>query len=592
MALTLMGISLFSTNVHAQRARIAPEAASNRATKSATTAKTYMIAAANPLAVKAGLEMLARGGSAVDAAIAVQLVLNLVEPQSSGLGGGAFLLHWNSATKTLKTYDGREQAPASAHPNRFLRQGKRIPFRKAVKSGLSIGIPGLARLLAHAHSRHGKLPWKALFQPAINLAEQGFRVSSRLALLLYLQGPETFVPSARAYFFDKTGASRPIGYLLKNPDFARTLRLLRDQGAASFYEGPIANSIIEAVRAAPNFKGDITAADLKAYRVIERPPICITYRRHNICGMGPPSSGAITVAQAMKILEHFELGTSPRDALRPSLMHLIAEAEKLAFADRNRYLADPEFVAIPTGLLNETYLAARAKLIDPRRAATSPPAPGLPPSTSLQKFGKDATKESVGTSHISIIDANGNAVSMTTTIESAFGSGSWAGGFLLNNELTDFSFHPKDRQGRPIANRVESGKRPRSSMAPTMVFDQQGRLEMVLGSPGGSRIILYVIKALVGIIDWKLDPQTTAAMINFGSRGKSFELEYDAAFTTVDILAPWRHAPAIWHAIRMKPLGHRIRPDWMTSGLHILVRRNGIILGAADPRREGIARGK
>ncbi|HUS98678.1 MAG TPA: gamma-glutamyltransferase family protein, partial [Hyphomicrobiaceae bacterium] len=526
-----------------------------------------------------------------DAAIAVQLVLNLVEPQSSGIGGGAFLLHWHQATATLKTYDGREQAPASAHPGRFIRDGKPIPFRQTVKSGLSIGIPGLVRLMAHAHERHGKLPWAELFRPAIRLSETGFRVSPRLALLLFLQGPENFSPAARTYFFDASGKPRAAGHLLRNPAFAQTLRLIRDNGAKAFYEGTIADAVVAAVRDAPNFAGDITPADLRNYTVKERAPVCISYRTRKICGMGPPSSGAITVAQTMKLLERFDLGNGPRHALRPALMHLIAEAEKLAYADRNRYLADPDFAPIPAGLLDDAYLAMRAKNISPLKATNIRVKPGRPPGLGPQAFGRDATRESVGTSHISIIDADGNAVSMTTTIESAFGSGSWAAGFLLNNELTDFSMRPADKSGRPIANRVEAGKRPRSSMAPTLVFDNRGKLEMVLGSPGGSRIILYVIKALVGMIDWKLDPQAAASMINFGSRGQGFELEFDAALTTDALFAPWLHAPAVWHAIHLRPYGHRIRPDWMTSGLHILMRRNGRIIGAADPRREGIALG-
>lgn len=577
----------------AQRARVAPEAASGRTDKGLATGTRYMVSAANPLAVDAGAAMLEAGGSAVDAAIAVQLVLNLVEPQSSGIGGGAFLMHWDAASGTLKSYDGREQAPASAQPDRFLRDGKRLPFRKVIKSGLSVGTPGLVRLLKHAHDRHGKLPWQKLFEPPIRLAEQGFAVSPRLSLLLFLQGPDAFAPAARQYFFDTNGRPRAVGFQLKNPEFAATLRAISDRGPDAFYSGPVAKAIIAAVRDAPNFTGDLTLADLASYQVKERRPVCVGYRSHRVCGMGPPSSGAHTVNQTLALLESFDLGRSPRDALRPSLMHLIAEAQKLAYADRNRYLADPDFVAIPRDLLDPAYIAKRRELIDPLRAAQGRVPPGVPPSLASQSsFGRDATQEASGTSHISIVDAAGNAVSMTTTIESAFGSGLWAAGFLLNNELTDFSFLPADKHGRPIANRVEGGKRPRSSMAPTIVFDETGALKAVLGSPGGSRIILYVLKALVGLIDWKLDAQQAAALINFGSRGRDFELEFDAALTTQAILAPWKHRPAIWHAIRMKPFGHRIRPDWMTSGLHIVVRRKGMLEGAADPRREGIAKGQ
>jgi gamma-glutamyltranspeptidase/glutathione hydrolase len=576
----------------AQRARIAPEAGSGHATKTTTTARKYMIAAANPLAAAAGLEMLRAGGSAVDAAIAAQLVLNLVEPQSSGIGGGAFLVHWDARLASLKTYDGREQAPAAAKPNRFIRDGKRIPFPKAVKSGLSVGVPGLVRLLEHAHARHGKLPWRKLFEPAIRLSEEGFRVSPRLALLLSVQGPATFAPAARQYFFAGDGSARAAGTVLKNPEFAATLRAIRDRGSRAFYEGPIAEAIVATVSRAGNFKGDLTLADLAGYTVKERPPVCIRYRGKNVCGMGPPSSGAVTVAQTLKMLERFDLGRSPRDALRPSLLHLIAEAEKLAYADRNRYLADPDFVTIPSGLLDSRYLAARARLINPLRAMTEPAKPGVPADVRASAFGIDATREANGTSHISVVDADGNAVSMTTTIESAFGSGLWAAGFLLNNELTDFSFPPIDSHGRPVANRVEGGKRPRSSMAPTIVLDGDGRFKAALGSPGGSRIILYVIKSLIGLIDWKLDAQTAAAMINFGSRERRFELEFDASAATADVFLSLKHKPAVWHAIRLKPYGHRIRPDLMTSGLHIIVRRDNGLEGAADPRREGVALGE
>jgi gamma-glutamyltranspeptidase / glutathione hydrolase len=589
----ILAVVIVTDQASAQRARIAPEAASGHVEKGLATARRFMVTAANPLAVEAGFEILAAGGSAVDAAIATQLVLNLVEPQSSGIGGGAFLLHWDATSAALRTYDGREQAPAAAKADRFLRDDTPLPFSKVVKSGLSVGVPGLVRLLEHVHERHGKLPWQRLFAPAIRLSEEGFRVSPRLSLLLYLQGPDAFAPDARHYFFDADGDARSAGFLLKNPEFATTLRAIRDQGPAAFYTGPIAQAMVDAIANAPNYAGDLTLADLAGYQVKDRPPICITYRRNRVCGMGPPSSGAITVNQTLGLLEGFDLGSSPRDALRPSLMHLIAEAQKLAYADRNRYLADPDFVSIPQGLLDSEYLTSRRKLIDPLKAARHRVMPGRPPGLDKRaSFGIDATREAAGTSHISIVDAEGNAVSMTTTIESAFGSGLWAAGFLLNNELTDFSFRPFDASGRPIANRVEGGKRPRSSMAPTIVLDDSGGLKAVLGSPGGSRIILYVLKALVGIIDWKLDAQTAAAMINFGSRGRDFELEYDAAFATRDILKPWQHAPAVWHAIRLRPFGHRIRPDWMTSGLHIIVRRNGMLEGAADPRREGIALGQ
>ena len=595
LVLIVLLMSFTVTAAKAQDGRIAPEADTGRYTKQAATAKNYMVSAANPLAVEAGLKMLRQGGSAIDAAIAVQLVLNLVEPQSSGIGGGAFLLYWDKTARELKTYDGREMAPAAAKPDRFMRDGKRLPFWSAVKSGLSIGVPGLVKLLEHAHQRHGKLPWKELFAPAIELATNGFEVSPRLTNLLWLQTPQRFTKNARAYFFnaaknDATPKAWPAGHLLKNPEFAKTLIAIRDGGSQAFYEGTIAQAIVEATSQAPNFAGDITLGDLAAYEVKERPPVCSPYRKHNVCGMGPPSSGALTVAQVLKLVERWSLGKGAGAALNPQAMHLLAEAGKLAFADRNRYMADTDFVSVPEGLLDDGYVASRAKAINPTHAMKRPK-PGRPPGVQSAHYGRDATRESVGTSHISIIDKDGHAVSMTTTIESAFGSGVWAAGFLLNNELTDFSFRPSDRNGRPIANRVAAGKRPRSSMAPTIIFDSQGDVKAVLGSPGGSRIILYVIKAVVGIVDWKLDAQAAASLRNFGSRGSGFELEFGEAFTLASPLAVLRQAPSIWHGIRMRPFGHRLRPSLMTSGLHIITREKGVLIGGADPRREGVARG-
>ncbi|MGI9479722.1 MAG: gamma-glutamyltransferase [Hyphomicrobiaceae bacterium] len=585
-------MTLVAAAAEAQRARIAPEAASGRYAKNAAQAQKYMVAAANPHAVEAGLAMLRQGGSAVDAAIAVQLVLNLVEPQSSGIGGGAFLLHWDAARKSLVTYDGRETAPATAKPDRFMANGKRRPFRKVVKSGLSVGVPGLVRLLEVAHQKHGRLAWAKLFEPAIKLAEEGFRVSPRLNFLLaWVASPASFAPDARAYFYDAAGKARRVGHTLRNPAFAATLRRIAAAGADAFYTGEVAAAIVKAVAEAPNYTGDITLGDLAGYRVRQRDPVCVTYRAAKVCGMGPPSSGATTVAQILKLAEPFDLAGSPTRPMNTRALHILGEAGRLAFADRNRYVGDPDFVPVPVaGLLNETYLSARAKRINPSRAAVAV-RPGVPPSASRDGFGIDDTRESVGTSHISIVDGSGNAVSMTTTIESAFGSGLWAAGFLLNNELTDFSFRPVDRAGRPIANRVGPGKRPRSSMAPTILFDGDGRFRAALGSPGGSRIILYVAKALVAMIDWRLDPQSAVALANFGNRGRAFEIEYDPSLTTATVLAPWSTVPSIWRGIRLRALGHRVRPDLMTSGLHVVERRGGRLYGGADPRREGVARG-
>ena len=542
------------------------------------TAKQAMIAAAHPLAVEAGLEILRAGGSAADAAIAVQLVLNLVEPQSSGIGGGAFALHWDAGKRQLVSYDGRETAPAAAKADRFMRGKSPMPFEKAIFGGASVGVPGTMRLLETLHKQHGRLPWARLFEPAIRIAEQGFPVSSRLHLLLGWYGPASFAPRARAYFFDSGGSAHPIGSLLKSPELAATLRAIAEGGADAFYKGPIAEAVVAAVRNAPNTQGDVTLADLAGYTVKVREPLCFMYRANRICGMGPPSSGAIAVGQILKLVEPFDLGKGPADALNPRALHLIAEAQRLAFADRDRYVADPDFITVPTTLLDATYLGGRRTLIKPDAAMLKPSA-GTPPKIGSLAPGVDDTVEQDGTTHLSIVDRDGNIVSMTSTIESGFGSRVWAAGFLLNNELTDFALSPVDRAGRPLANAVGAGKRPRSSMAPTVVFDAQGQPWAVLGSPGGSRIILYVAKTLVALIDWKLDAQSAAALMNFGSRGGRFEIEID-------------HRSALWHALKMRPYGHRIAADYLASGTHVIVRRPDQRLeGGADPRREGVALG-
>lgn len=561
----------------AQRGEIAPEAATGTSARTLATATRHMISAASPQAAEAGRAMLRAGGSAIDASIAAQLVLGLVEPQSSGLGGGAFILHHDGRTGELTTYDGREQAPAAARPDRFLRDGRPIPYDTAVHSGLSVGVPGLLRLMEMVHAKHGRLPWAALFEPAIGLAEAGFPVSRRLNLLLRWMGPRSFAPAARDYFFDASGAPRAVGERLRNPDYAAALRRIAAEGSRAFHLGATADAIVAAVTAAPNAAGDITHADLAGYAVRPRPPLCTPYRAYRICGMGPPSSGGLAVAQTLAMLERFDLGHAPSDALNVTALHLIAEAQKLAYADRNFYVADPDFVTVPTGgLADGTYLAGRAAAIDPLRAMP-PPDAGQPPGLDRQSFGLDATRESVGTTHLSVIDGDGSAVSMTSTIEAAFGSRLWAAGFLLNNELTDFSFFPADSSGRAVANRVEGGKRPRSSMAPTIVYDPGGRVFAVLGSPGGARIPLYVIKALVALIDWRVDAQTATSIANFGSRGGPLEIE-----------AGWG---SVWQALRLAALGHRIEIDLLTSGTHVVVRRGDRLEGGADPRREGVALG-
>jgi gamma-glutamyltranspeptidase / glutathione hydrolase len=560
----------------AQRQLFEPEATTTRVEGTLARAKSFMITTSSEPASEAGREMLRAGGSAVDAAIAAQLVLGLVEPQSSGLGGGAFLLHWDKAAGSLVAYDGRETAPASAKPDRFLVEGKPMPFDRAVHSGLSIGTPGLVKLLKDVHEKHGKLVWQRLFEPAIRLAEAGFTVTPRLHLLLRMTGPDAFDARGRRYFFDENGSPVSAGTVIKNPDYAATLRAIAEKGPDGFYEGPVAGAVLAAVAQAPNVPGDLSAADLAAYKVETREPVCVHYRVYKVCSMGPPSSGGIAIAQILTLIEPFDLGQASDGKVPAGGMHLILEAEKLAYADRGRYLADPAFVPVPSGLTDGAYLAERRKLIDPAKAMPPPP-PGLPPGLAKRAFGIDATHETTGTSHLSIIDADGNAVAMTTTIEGVFGSGVMAAGFLLNNELTDFSFMPTDAEGQPIANRVEGGKRPRSTMSPTIVFDEKGNVFAVAGSPGGGRIIQFVTKALVAMIDWKLDAYQASALMNFGSMGQGADLETD-----------WQATLA---GLRLKDFGHDVHVDLMNSGLNLLTVHDGVITGASDPRREGAALG-
>ena len=594
MWLALLLLALSPWQASAQPTPAQPEAATSWRTLTAVQARRQMVVAANPYAAEAGRDILRAGGSAVDAAIAVQLMLGLVEPQSSGLGGGAFLLHWDARTRALKSYDGRETAPAAARPDRFLIDGRPLAFGSAVRSGLSVGTPGAVRLMELAHQRHGRLPWAQLFEPAIRVSEAGFLVSPRLQSLLRSEGAGGFSPDARAYLFDAAGEVWPVGHRLRNETYATTLRRIARDGAKGFYEGPVALAITTAVIGAPGQRGDLTLADLAGYRARERDPVCVPYRDHRVCGMGPPSSGGTAIAQALMLLDGFDIGKGRAVAMNSAGLHLIAEATKLAFADRNWYSADPDFVPQPAGLVDPGYIAERRRLIDPL-APNRNVYPGLPPGRAKIALGEDDTREAAGTTHLSIIDAEGNVVAMTSSIEAGFGSRLWAAGFLLNNQLTDFSFRPRDRDGQPIANRVEALKRPRSSMAPTIVFDARGTPVVATGSPGGTRIIPYVLKSLVAIIDWQLDAQVAASLPNFGSRGGSFEFEGPLA---------QGHAPAAilrraeqWHrtlrfTIGLQPFGQSVAYADMTSGLHIIVRLpDGRLEGGADPRREGIALG-
>ncbi|MBA2126783.1 gamma-glutamyltransferase [Hyphomicrobium methylovorum] len=575
--LVAFGFVIAAAAVSAQDMRPAPEASSGFREKHVVVADHQMIVAADPLAAEAGREMLRRGGSAVDAAIATEMVLGLVEPQSSGLGGGGFIVYFDAKSRSLETFDGRETAPAAAKPDRFLTSdGKPMAFPDAVNSGLSVGVPGLMRMLEDAHTRYGKLPWADLFKPAIALAENGFPVSQRLATLLALLKPDDFAPAVRGYFFDEAGTPRTAGTILKNSEYAATLKSIAEKGASALYEGPIAESIVAAVKNAPRHPGDLTLADLKSYVAKERPATCVDYRERRVCGMGPPSSGALTVGSTLKLIEPFPQVQGVDARMSAPALHIVAEAQKLAFADRNRYIADPDHIGVPSGLLDAVYLDERRRLIDATRAMEKAE-PGFPPGLAKKTFGIDATHEVPGTTHVSIIDGDGNALAMTVTIENAFGSRLWASGFLLNNELTDFSFEPVDANGDAIANAVAGGKRPRSSMAPTIVLGRDGLPEIVTGSPGGSQIILYVVKNLVALMDWGLDAQQAVALPNFGSQGGPLIIEYSDNF--------------IWPAFELTSYGHVISRTTMTSGVHTIVRRNGHLEGGADPRREGIALG-
>ncbi|MBL8663148.1 MAG: gamma-glutamyltransferase [Candidatus Odyssella sp.] len=547
----------------------APETATGVARKPPVFAKRFMAVTAHPEATRAAYDVLKSGGSAADAAVAAQLVLGLVEPQSSGLGGGAFLLYWDNKAKRLYAYDGRETAPAVAKPDVFLKDGKPMPFLDAVRSGHSVGVPGAPALLEHLHKRHGKLAWAGLLQPAQRLAEQGFRVTPRLHQLVAGTPTLKLRAETRAYFFGADEAPVAAGTALKNPDYAATLARLAG-GTSPFYRGPPAEAIAARVRAEG---GTLAAADLAAYKIEEREPLCGLYIGLRVCSMGPPSSGGIAVLQILAILERFPSETVNAEDERAA--HLFVEAARLAFADRNLYVADPAFVRVPTkGLVDRDYLAARARLLDIRRAAEKVEA-GVPPENKGE-FAPGDGAESPGTSHLSIVDGEGNAVSFTTTIENGFGAQMMAGGFLLNNQLTDFSFAPAV-DGKPVANRVEPGKRPRSSMAPVMAFDKEGRLLLVVGSPGGARIIAYVARTLTRVLDGGMDIAAAVSAPHVATTGAVAELEQG---TDAEALAE-----------RLARLGHKVAVRELNSGLHGIQITQDTLIGGADPRREGAAMG-
>lgn len=564
----LAGTALVTTTVFSNA--LADTRVSPRAPVTTTTA---MVSAANPKAVRAGVDVLQAGGTAADAAVAVQMMLNLVEPQSSGIGGGAFMLYWDAANNKLLTYDGREKAPASATPEYFHdSEGKPVKWWDAVVGGRSVGVPGTLKLLEHVHSQHGRQPWKELLLPAIVNAEVGFQISPRLSASI--EGAQKrkldLFESTRQYFFNEDGTAKAAGTYLKNPEFATALREIADNGSAPFYEGRIAEDIVAAVQTEIN-PGELTLDDMKNYSVVEREPVCVPYRAYSVCGMGPPTSGGLTMGQILTILEPHDLPSMGPSA---ESWHLYIEAAKLAYADRGLYMADSDFVDMPAGLLDRDYLTERAKLIDPL-SAMKKAEPGIPPQESAMRFAPDTQIERAGTSHFSIVDKYGNIVSMTTTIETGFGSRVMTNGFLLNNELTDFS-RAAEKDGLPIANRVEAGKRPRSSMSPTIVLKDEKPV-LAIGSPGGSRIINYVTKAVIAILDWNMDPQAAVDMPHVVNRNGSTDLEENTTATD--------------YTQDLEKLGHEIKVRGLTSGLHAILIEDGTLTGGADSRREGIAAG-
>lgn len=604
-----------------------PEGATGHAAKPGWATQRFAVAAANPLATEAGYEVLKTGGSAVDAAVAVQMVLALVEPQSSGIGGGAFLLHYDGVK--VHAYDGRETAPAAADEGLFLGpDGQPLPFHEAVVGGRAVGVPGVLRMLELAHQRHGNLPWARLLAPAIGLAETGFQMSPRLHALLKVEQHLRKDPVAAAYFYQADGSPHPVGYRLRNPALAQVLKRIAREGSSALHEGVVAQALVDKVRLHSTNPGRMTLDDLARYQPRERAALCHDYhviraegpgKDYRICGFPPPSSGGIAVGQILGMLQqvsptplplhlHYRFDDAPPGCTKPpcrpssttsatsfersylpspEFLHAYSEVARLAFADRALYVADPDFVPAPGGdwasLLDPAYLAQRARLIDvsPQGRRMPQALPGQPSPTPFA-LGAMPPQEEHGTSHISIVDDQGHAVAMTTTIEDAFGARQMVHGFMLNNQLTDFSMAPTDAQGRPIANRVQPGKRPRSSMSPTLVFEKNadgslGSLVLTGGSPGGGFIIHFVAKTLYATLNWQLNAQQAIDLPNFGSIGGPVLLEQQ------------RFSPATVDALKAR--GHVVRELDLASGLQAIQKIPSGYFGGADPRREGVVRG-
>ncbi|AEV75817.1 gamma-glutamyltransferase [Mycolicibacterium rhodesiae NBB3] len=579
-------------------------AAGYRKDMTAVRTSSYSVATANPLATHAACEVLRDGGTAADALVTAQMVLGLVEPQSSGIGGGGFLLYYDAAADSVQAYDGREAAPASATEN-YLRwisdTDRTVPKPDARASGRSIGVPGIVRLMAEVHAEHGKTGWGDLFSPAVTLADDGFDISPRMATAIADSAPELKMdPRAAEYFLNPDGSPKIAGTRLTNPAYAKTLGAIASD-PQSFYTGAIADDIVDAVAdtAGGRTPGLMTRDDLAGYSVKMREALCTPYRGKEICGMPPPSSGGIAVAATLGMLEHFAMadhkpsGTDLNGG-RPSVLgvHLISEAERLAYADRDKYVADTDFVALPGGspntLISSDYLAGRATLISEQRSmGTAKPGEFGPPTAPVPPPPEH------GTSQVSIVDARGNAASMTTTVESSFGSFHMVDGFILNNQLTDFSAEPVGPDGAPVANRIEPGKRPRSSMAPTLVFDaagqpgRRGPLYAVLGSPGGSVIIQFVVKTVVGMLDWGLDPQQAVSMVDFGAANTP-KTNVGGEHPVIDTSDDGDHDPLV---VGLRKLGHQVDLADQTSGLSAIIRDGSSLIGGADPRREGLVMG-
>ena len=552
-----------------------PEAATGYQAKKAVHGKEFMVVAANPYASHAGFNILEQGGSAVDAAIAMQLVLTLVEPQSSGIGGGTFMLHWDNQQQNMTTFDGRETAPSEATSDLFLdEQGKALKWISAVVGGRSVGVPGVMDTFKKAHDKYGKLPWSTLFEQAITLAENGFVVSPRLEKLLSLNfNPGIHqLTEINQYFFPQ-GKSVKAGDILVNKKLAKVYRAIAKDGIEIFYKGWLAKKIVAAVQNSAIAPGLLSMKDMATYQAKERAPVCGPYREFTLCGMAPPSSGGIAVIQILAQLQQFDLSKYPANSAQA--LHLYTQSSRLAFADRNRYIGDTDYVSVPVkGLLSADYLAERSTLINPEKDMNKATA-GIPEGAVVLNEGN--TIEQPSTTHLSVVDAKGNAVSMTSSIENGFGSALMVEGFILNNQLTDFSFMPQ-KNDKLIANRVQANKRPRSSMAPMMIFNKDNSLKVLVGSPGGSRIINYVSQTIIGMLDWKLNPQEAINLPKVTNRNYVTTLERG---TPVQAIKPVLEAK-----------GHTVHIRDLNSGLHVIELTNKGLIGGADPRREGLVLSK